>query len=517
MPRERASMRKIREVLRLRWQCGLSQRQIATSCALGLGTVSEYLRRAGAAGVTWPLPAELGDAELERRLFPPAPDLPTEQRPLPDWAEVQKALKGKGVTLQLLWLEYRDAHPDGYGYSRFTDLYREWREQAEPRMRQHHVAGEKLFVDYAGQTMPVIEPHTGEVRPAQIFVGTLGASSYTYAEATAGQTIPDWLASHARLFSFLGGVPQVVVPDNLKAGVRSPCFFDPEITPSYLELARHYGVAIIPARVRKPRDKAKVESGVQQVERWVLAPLRNHQFFSLIELNEALAERVQALNDRSAPGLPASRSELFRTLDQPALRPLPLEPYAHALWLKARVNVDYHVAVEKHWYSVPYQLLRQQVDVRLTSLTVEIFFEHQRVASHPRATRPHGHTTQAEHMPPQHRDYSEWSPERFRTWAGQYGPHTQAVIEQLLAARSYPQQAFRGCLGVLRLGTEYGAERLEAACRRALTCQAVSYKSIRSILATQLDRAPLPETPTEPAPIPHDNVRGAAYYDGTAP
>jgi len=506
-------MRKIEEVLRLRWERGLSQRQIASSCHIGVGTVCDYLGRAKAAGIQWPLPEGLGEAELNDRLFPLSGAVDPDQRPVPVWAETERELKRKGVTLQLLWEEYRTAHPNGYAYSRFCDLYQEWRSVSDPRMVQIHKAGEKLFVDYAGLTMSVVDRTTGESRTAQVFVATLGASSYTYAEATWTQTLSDWIASHVRAFAFFGGVPEIVVPDNLKSGVRSACFYEPDLNPTYVELARHYGVAIIPARVRKPRDKAKVENGVQQVERRALAPLRDRTFFSLVDLNEAIEIGVEALNNRPAPGLPACRSELFASLDKPALRPLPEQPYELALWKKARVHIDYHVSVDDHRYSVPYQYIQQEVEVRLTALTVEVFHRQERIASHMRSCRKHACTTLPEHMAPAHRQWSEWTPERFVAWARKMGPATGAGIEQLLASFAHPEQGFRSCLGIIRLGSQYGTDRLEAACRRAVAAQTVSYKSIQAILAKNLDQAPLPEPDPETEPLQHANVRGAAYYN----
>lgn len=513
MPRARLSMRKISEVLRLKWELGRSHREIAQSCGLGLGTVSEYVRRATAAGLAWPLPEGLSEGELEQRLFPP-PAPTGETRPVPDWAVTQRDLKRKGVTLLLLWEEYRQLHPTGYGYSSFCQHFAAWEQQRDVRMRQTHRAGEKLFVDYAGLTVPIVDPQTGESRAAQVFVATLGASNYTYAEVTWGQTLPDWLGSHVRAFAFFGGVPEIVVPDNLKAGVRSPCRYEPDLNRSYLELARHYRVAVLPARVRKPRDKAKVENGVQQVERRVLAPLRDRAFFSLAEANEALAPLLEALNQRPPQGLPASRSELFATLDQPSLRPLPAEPFQLAEWRQARVNVDYHVSVDDHWYSVPYRLLKATVEVRLTALTVELYHQGARVASHPRSSRRYQHTTQAEHLPPSHRAYAEageWTAGRFLAWARRIGPATTAAVTDLFASREHEQQAYRSCLGLLRLGTEYGAARLEAACRATRASGSVTYKLVKRHMTAAATTAPAEPAP-EPPPLQHANLRGADYF-----
>ena len=505
-------MRKIREVLRLREEQRLSQRQISTSCHIGLGTVTEYLRRAKSAGLSWPLPPDLTDGELEARLFPPPVAIPAAARPLPDWAAVHQELRQKGVTLLLLWEEYRAADPKAYGYSRFCELYQEWRVAAEPRMHQVHKAGEKLFVDYAGLTVPVVDRSTGEARQAQIFVATLGASSYTYVEATWTQSLPDWITAHVRAFAFFGGVPELVIPDNLKSGVTAACYYEPDLNPTYQEWARHYGTAILPARVRKPRDKAKVENGVQQVERWVLAPLRKRTFFALAELNAALRERLQALNEREGQGLPASRRELFTSLDQPALRPLPAAPYEWALWQKRRVHLDYHVRVDEHYYSVPSSLVRQEVELRLTPVIVEIFHQGIRIASHVRSPQRGGYTTLPEHLPPGHRAYAERDVEQLFHRARAGGPATEELCRQFAAARAHPEQGYRVCLGLLRLGEVHGPERLEQAALRALRTGAVTYRSVQAILQHRLEAAPLPASLPSTPLIEHANLRGAGYY-----
>jgi len=512
MPAKRLSMRKIREVLRLKWARGMSNRKIATSCGIGRPTVSEYLRRAEEAGLSWPLPADLDDARLERLLFPPPPDLPAESRGIPDWAYIHKELRHKHVTLFLLWQEYRQSHPKGYQYSWFCEHYRAWRGKLDVVMRQNHRAGEKLFVDYAGQTVPIIDRNTGEIREAQVFVAVLGASNYTFAEATWSQALPDWIGSHVRAFQFLGGVPELVVPDNLKSGVSKAHRYEPDTNPTYQDMASHYGVAVLPARVRKPKDKAKVEGGVLIVERWILAALRHRQFFSLAELNTAIGELLVKLNNRSFRKLPGCRREHFEQLDRPALQPLPTEPYVYAEWKQARVHIDYHVAVDGHYYSVPYALIKKQVDVRITRNTIECFHKGNRVASHRRSHHKGGHTTVEAHMPEAHRQAGDWSPERLAKWAAQSGPATEKLIRTVLGSRKHPQQAYRSCLGILRLGKAYGDERLEAACRRALTLGSCRYKSIESILKHRLDEQPMEAQQELPLPEGHDNVRGPAYY-----
>ena len=433
---------------------------------------------------------------------------------MPDWAEIHKELKRKGVTLFLLWQEYKEVHPAGYQYSRFCDLYRAWAGTVDLPMRQNHKAGEKLFVDYAGQTMPVVDPKSGEIREAQIFVAVSGASNYTYAEATwtSAKGGPDWIASHVRAFAFMGGIHELVIPDNLLSGVSKACRYEPDANPTYQEMASFYGTAIMPARVRKPKDKAKVEAGVLGVERQILARLRHHTFFSLAELNEAMAVLLTEYNQRPFQKLPGSRRSLFESVDKPALKPLPDQPYEYAEWKKATVNIDYHIELEGHYYSVPYQLVKQKVDVRWTNRTVECFHNGRRVASHLRSDIKGRHTTLSEHMPKTHQQYAEWTPERLVRWASKSGDATKGVVEQVLASRPHPQQGFRSCLGIMRLGKQYGFDRLEAACARALIINATSYKSIASILNSGLDKRPSPqERPPLPA-IEYDNVRGAQYY-----
>ncbi len=511
MAATRLSMRRIKEVLRLQ-AAGLSRRQLAKSCGIARSTVTEYLKRAEAADLLWPLPEELDDAELEQRLFPPAVTLPAEQRAVPDWPLVHRELKRKGVTLTLLWDEYKAATPEGYQYSWFCEHYRAWLGKVDVVMRQDHRAGEKLFVDYAGQTVEIIDRDTGEVREAQIFVAVLGASNYTYAEATLTQTLPDWIGSHVRAFRYFDSVPAIVVPDNLKSGVHLAHRYEPELNPTYAEMGRHYGVAIIPTRSAKPRDKAKVETAVLHAERRILARLRNRSFFSLSELNAAIAELLEELNAAPFQKLPGSRKELFETLERPAMRALPGSAYEYAEWKQVRVNIDYHVAIDKHYYSVPYQLVKEQLDARLTANTVELFYKSKRVASHRRSRQVGRHTTVTAHMPKAHRDYAEWTPQRLVRWAEEAGQATAKLVETILTSRPHPQHGYRACLGILRLGKTYGTQRLEAASRRALAIGACSYKSVESMLKNGLDKKPLPATTLESPAIEHDNLRGPDYY-----
>jgi len=512
MPGKRLLMRQVREVLRLKWACGLSDRQIARSLRISRPTVAGYLQRAKGVGLSWPLPEDLDEEALERQLFARAYLPPISSRPLPDWAVIHHELKRKGVTLTLLWQEYKATTPDGLQYSDFCEAYRTWAKKLDLVMRQSHRAGETLFVDYAGQTMPVVNPHTGEVREASIFIAVLGASNYTYAEATWTQRLPDWISSHVRALNAIGGVPEIVVPDNLKAAVTRAHRYEPEINRTYAELAHHFGFAILPARAAKPRDKAKAEVGVQVVERWILARLRHHTCFSLTALNTAIQDLLLDLNQRPFKKLPGCRQSLFAALDRPALRPLPAQPYEYAEWKLVRVNIDYHIEADGHDYSVPYTLVQHQLDARLSAQTVELFFKGKRVASHRRSPHHGRHTTVASHMPKAHRHYAEWTPQRLIRWAAQAGEATARVVETILTSRAHPQQGFRACLGIMRLGRRYGDLRLEAACRRALAIGACSYKSIESILKHDLDRQPLPAPPRGATVIDHDNIRGATYY-----
>jgi transposase len=512
MAQARLSMRKIEEILRLKYEVGLTHREIAQSCAVSASTVSEYVTHARAAGLSWPLPEGLSGAELEERLFPPRTPASGKQIPPPDWHKIHKERRRKSVTLSLLWVEYRQEHPEGYSYSQFCHHYRQWRQRLNPMMRQKHRAGEKLFIDYAGQTAPVIDPETGEISQAQIFVAVLGASNYTYAEAHAAQSLPNWIGAHVRLLDFLGGVPEVLVPDNLKAGVKSPHLYEPDINPTYQEFARHYGVAVVPTRSRKPKDKAKVEVGVQVVERWILARLRDRTFFSLAELNQAIAKLLADLNERPMKHLGQSRRDMFAELDQPVLNPLPQRPYEFARWKKARVHIDYHVAYDKHYYSVPHTLIGKEVDIRATEKTIEIYYRRQRQASHVRRQTPGRFSTQRAHMPPAHQYIDGWSPERFQRWAGEIGSQTKALITAVLDGRRHPQQAYRTCLGLLGLAKRYGNDRLEAAARRALGAGIHSYKGVNNILKNKLDQLERDEPPATLLPA-HPNIRGKTYYN----
>lgn len=511
MPRERVTMRKIREILRLVWSCNQSRRDTAKTCGVGKTTVDDTINRATAAGLSWPI--DLDDEALELRLYPPPIPVSSRKLKQPNWRALHDELvKHKHLTLLLLWQEYKEEEPGGYQYSQFCERYRQWRKKLDRSMRQEHRAGEKFFVDYSGQTMPTVDAANGEIRDAQIFVGVMGSSNQTYAEATWTQSLADWTGSHVRAFEFLGAVPHCIVPDNLLSAVSKACRYEPDLNPTYAELAEHYGAAIVPARVRHPKDKAKVEGGVLIAQRFILAGLRKRTFFSLAELNAAIRERLLLLNKRPFRKLPGCRQSRFEELDRPAMLPLPPTPYQYAQWKKARVHIDYHVELEGHFYSVPHRLVKEQVDIRYTGTTVECLYKGKRVASHPRSLLQGRHTTIAEHMPKAHREFAQWTPQRIISWAGETGTATAQVVESILSRKAYPEHGFRSCMGVISLAKRYSKERLEAACERALAIKGVTYRSIKSILENNLDQKALPAQIALP-PISHENIRGTDYYN----
>lgn len=520
MAAERMSMRQLKEILRQKWVLGRSHRLIAQSVGVSAGSVGGALCRATAAGLDWSQVEELDETALEAKLYGPPPGTASVLRAMPDPAYIHAERRRPGVTLELLHLEYLEKHPDGYRYTQFCEVYRRWAKRRRLSMRQVHRAGEKLFVDYSGKRPAIVDPATGEVIEVELFVAVLGASNYTYAEATRSQQIADWIGAHVRCFEFLDGVPRDVVPDQLKSGVTKACRYEPKIQRTYEELAGHYGTTVLPARPAHPKDKAKAERGVQVAQRWILARLRHRTFFSLAELNEAIRELVEDLNARQMKTYGASRRELYERLDRPALRPLPQGRFVIGEWGTARVNIDYHVDVDGHYYSVPYGRShdvngeRVQVDVRASTSTVEIFLRGERIASHARSGERGRHTTRPEHMPVAHRAHAEWSPSRIIDWARTIGPETAKLVDAILTERRHPEQGYRSCLGILRLGKKYGVDRLEAACARAVAVRARSYRHVESILKSGLDRVPLTSTETNnKTTATHENVRGRDYYN----
>lgn len=508
MSQERLSMRKITEVLRLSRESKLSNGQIARSLGISKSTVASYLALAAKAGAAWPLGE--GRQEALERLLPETGASPP-RRPLPDMAAIHLELKKPGVTLQLLWEEQIQVHPEGYRYSQFCHYYHEWTRHLGVTMRQNHVAGEKVFVDYSGDKFKVVDTATGEVREAELFVAVLGASNYTYAEATWTQTLPDWITSHIHAFEYFGGVPQIVVPDNLKSGVTKACRYEPDINPVYLDLCVHYDCAVIPARPYKARDKAKAEVGVLFAQRWILAVLRHRTFFSLSELNRAIREALEKLNDRPMKKIKKSRREIYLEIEKAALKPLPAERYVLMEFKNCRVNIDYHIEVEEHYYSVPYTLVGEVVEARYNRTAVEVFYKGRRVASHPRSFVPHKPTTLTEHMPRSHQKHAEWTPSRLIHWGKTLGEDVGCLFDEIMKAWPHPEQGFRSCLGIMRLAKVHGNDRLKKACERALALKSYSYRTVKNILAHKLEAA-ASSLPEKRLDIRHEHLRGASYY-----
>ena len=508
MSQERLTLRKIREILRLKEEAGLSNRAIARASKVSNSTVGEYLRRAQAADLSWPIAEGVSEEALYRKLFPEEAPVHEAERPLPNWEEVRKELRKKGVTLKLLWEEYRDQHPAAYyKYTQYCEYYRRWAKTQSPSARIPHTAGEVMEVDYAGLTLPLVNPESGEISQMPVFVATLPASDYLYAEVQPSQEKGHWINGHVRAFEFFGGVPKILRPDNPKMGVKSPNYYEPDLNPSYQEMAEYYQVAVLPARVRKPRDKGTVENGVQNVERWVLAPLRNQTFFSLGEANRAVHNLVEALNQKVMAQYGKSRRQLFEELDQPELRALPVQRFEFALWKTAKVSPDYHVAFEKHFYSVPHTLIQQQVEIKATERLIEIFHKGQPVAIHPRSQIPGRFTTRAEHMPSNHRYVLELDAHWLLQQAETVGPHTTQYLKALLLSRHFPEQAYRSCQGVLSLAHHYPPDIVETACQRAAQARLLSYKELKAEL-----EALARNTNSPTAPIVHENIRGETYF-----
>jgi len=485
MANRRLPMRKIKEVLRLKYECGLSAREIARSCQVSRSTVADYLMKAQAAGLSWSEAARLTDTEIEERLFPIKPIPSSVKRPEPDYEHIYNELRT---------------------YRKFK-----WKGKLDYYMRQEHRYGEKAFIDFS-DGLSIVDPFTGEITLTQLFLAVWGASNYTYAEATLSQTLPEWIGAHRRALEYFQCAPRVLMPDNLRSGVSKACKYEPELNPTYADMAEHYGCAIVPARPRKPRDKAKAEVGVLLAQRWILAVLRKRTFYSLADLNTAIRECLEILNTRPMRRLKKSRREIFEGMERPSALPLPARPYEYAEWLKARVGFNYHVEVREHSYSVPFQLLREKLDIRLTATTIEAFRKGERVAAHARSYVKGGYTTLKEHMPPEHRAYAEWSPSRFIKWAGKTGTSTARLVEKILASRTYPEQAYKACMGIIHLSRHYEPERVEAAAERALNFNACSFRSMKAILAAGLDRQDSRENGRQMSLPLHQNIRGKEYY-----
>lgn len=514
MPAKRLPMRKLREILRLHFEKRHSNRAIGRSCRTSPSTVSDYVNRAKVAGLPWPLPDELDDDALNRLLFPNE-HAPVRSRPEPDFALIHLELKKKHVTKLLLWQEYREEHAEGYQYSQFCERYRRWADSLTVTMRQTHIAGQKTFVDFSGDGIDIVDPNTGECRTAKLFIAVLGASNFTFVEAVLNEKLPTWIQCHVHAFDYFQGVSEIIVPDNLKSGVTRADYYDPDINPTYADFAEHYDTAVIPARKRKPRDKAKVEQGVLLAERWILAALRNEEFGSLEELNAAIRPLLEKLNNRPMQKIKKSRREVFEAIEREALRPLPEARYELSTWKKAKVNIDYHVEFDDHYYSVHYTQYttgRRKVEIRATATTVEVLFGGRRIASHVRSYEKFTHTTKPEHMPDSHRRNLEWPPSRIVAWARSVGPCTAQVIEEIMKSRRHPEQGYRSCLGVLRLRHRYPDDRIERACERAVRFRLFSRRSIEAILKRNKDRIRDDDAPVQKSLPLHSNVRGSGYY-----
>ncbi len=517
MSRKRLTMRKIKNILRLHHEVGLAHRKIAQSLNIGYGTVVDYLNRAEQAGLTWPIDNDVDERDLARLLFPSQPADGQRRFAEPDFPTIAQELKRKGVTRLLLWLEYREQYPnDGYCYAQFCHRYKQWCARRKLSMRQTHRAGEKLFVDYCGPTLPIINPDTGELREAQIFVAVLGASNYTFACAHFSQKQQDWLDAHVQALSFFGGVPELIVPDQLKSAVSKSHRYEPAITDAYQQFAEHYATAIIPARPYKPKDKSKAEVAVQIVERWIMARLRDQTFFTLAALNQAIRALLDDLNNRPFKKLPGTRRSQFEQLDQPLLRPLPKQAYQYTEIKQAKVHIDYHIEYDKHYYSVPHHLVKQRVELQASNTTIVIYHQGQRIACHVRSLSQGGHSTFTEHMPQNHRHVHQWSPERFLSWAGDIGPQTRQVVSHLLQEKRHHEQSYRRILALLSNAKKYGRERLNQACDRALLINSPTRSSVESILKKGLDQVPLekhcPTVQQELSLDHHENIRGEDYY-----
>ena len=505
-------MRAIREVLRLKYVRGLSGNEIQASCGIPKSTANEYAFRARQAGLEWPLPEGLSDFELDRRLFPSG-QAPAASRPLPDFALIQSELRNHkrvNLTKDQLWQEYREEHSDGYSYSQFCLHYSDWLKQQDRCMRQEHRYGEKLFVDY-GDGLYLTDGQTGAKQLTQLFVSAWGASHYIYAEASLTQKVSAWIGAHVRAFDYFDCVPEIIVPDNLKSGVSKPCYYEPEINSSYLDMAQYYGCAVIPARPVHPKDKAKVEVGVLIAKRWILAVLRNRIFHTLAEMNVAIRELLEKVNDRKLRKLKQSRRELFETLERPSALKKPVKLYELAVWSAARLNIDYHVVLEDHYYSAPEKLVHKKLDIRMTEFIVEIFFKGERVTAHQRSYVKYGYTTLPEHMPEAHRKHLEWPPSRLIDWGKKTGPNMGELMGKIMESKMHPEQGYRSCFGILRLSRNYSAERMEGAAKRAIDYHLYSFRAVRNILEKGLDKAVKPAVSFPPMAA-HENIRGGQYY-----
>lgn len=511
MRKKRTPMSKINDVLRLKFEAKLSHRDISLCLKIGPATVSEILTRFKNAKISWPLPDELSEAVLEQRLFPGKAC--STKKVLPDFTLIHKELKRKGMTKILLWQEYQALHPKtAYAYTQFCEYYLRWRKKLKRSMRQQHIAGDKLFIDYCGPTVPIVNPDTGEIRNAQIFVATLGASNYTYIEASASQKQEDWLMAHVNAFEFFGGVPNLLVPDNLRSAVTKADRYEPTLNENYLKLARHYNTAVMPARPYKPKDKAKAENAVLIVERWILMRIRHQVFHTLASLNHELRRLLNDLNQRAFRHLPGNRESLFEQLDRPALKALPQYRYEYTDYHHAKVGIDYHALYQKHAYSVPHIYTGERVEIQATVRMVRIYFKGKCIAQHPRSHKTGGFTTLPEHMPTSHQK-QQWSPQRLLNWGKSIGSGTRSVVEHQLNSKTHPEQAYRACLGLLSLARQYSDARLEQACQSALLLERPDRFTVKNLLENKRENYAQQQNQEANEPIKHRNIRGSNYYN----
>jgi transposase len=513
MATKRIPMRQLREILRLRLHAKLSMRQIRDSLRLSLGAIQKAVSKAEALELDWEAIEKLDDSHLAAKIYPQADTAKSSHKELPDWVDIYRELKRKGTTMQLLWEEYSQQYPNrSFSYAQYCRLYRDWLKKQRRSMRQTHKAGEKLVVDYAGQTVPIVTPVTGEIRTAQIFVAVLGASNYTFCEATWSQKLPDWVNSHVRAFEFIGGVPTIVVPDNLKSAVTKACRYDPVINPSYQQLAAHYGTALVPARPLKPKDKAKAEVGVQIIERWILARLRHHTFFSLSELNHCIKALLEEVNNKPFKQLKGTRQQWFDSIDRPALLPLPKQIYQYTDIKTVKVNIDYHIQYGDHFYSVPHHLVGEKIELHAKEYLIELFFHNKRITSHARKYYS-GMTTEPEHMPVKHEKHHQWTPGRLMNWAKDIGDEVLVWVKTVLNQRQHPEQAYRVCLGLLNLSRSYPAQRLNKACLIANKNSLYKLKHIKDILLSNQDQLVSDAKESLPTlPQDHENIRGPESF-----
>ncbi|MBU0506249.1 MAG: IS21 family transposase [bacterium] len=514
MAQNRLTMRQIKEILRHKFQLGLSNRKISKIFKISKTTVSNYLSLAKSAGIGWPIDSDLSDSGIYEKLFTfKQPHIPQSLKQVPECEHLHLELKKKGVTLWLLWEEYKDINPEGYSYTQFRHYYNQYKSSLKLSMKQNHKAGEKMFVDYSGTGIDIVDAKTGEIKTAELFVAVLGASNYTYVEATMTQRLQDWIGSHVRAFEYFGGVPQLIIPDNLKSGVTKPCRYEPNVNNTYSDMAEHYCCAVVPARPYKPKDKSKAEVAVQIVQRWILAKLRDRIFYSLHEANEAIKKLLNDLNHRPMQKIKKSRSEIFNEIEKSELKPLPQHPYHLAQFKKVKVNIDYHIEVDAHYYSVPHIYSLKEAIVRYTDHTIEIMHNGKRIASHRRSYYKNKFTTINDHMPKSHQAHKEWSPSRLIRWGNSLDKSVGELFENILETLPHPEQGYRRCLGIMRLEKTYGKDRLVLACKRALHLRSYSYQAVKRTLKNKLEETNMPQMKISLTSVQHENLRGRSYYE----